>query len=130
VMDGRLITEMRTAAVSAVAYAALAPLHFDAPPKSFGILGSGVQARAHIEALKHVWPEMGEIRVWSRNPANANRLARETGARAVAIEDASSADVVLTATSAQVPVLKGGTAEIQCTCPCGRRNGSKHTRDR
>ena len=107
VMDGRLITEMRTAAVSAVAYAALAPLHFDAPPKSFGILGSGVQARAHIEALKHVWPEMGEIRVWSRNPANANRLAAETGGRAVAIEDASSADVVLTATSAQVPVLKG-----------------------
>ena len=107
VMDGRLITEMRTAAVSAIAYAALAPLRFDAAPKSFGILGSGVQARAHIEALKHVWPEMGEIRVWSRNPANANRLARETGARAVAIEVATSADVVLTATSAQVPVLKG-----------------------
>jgi len=107
VMDGRLITEMRTAAVSAVAYAALAPLHFDAAPKSFGVLGSGVQARAHIEALKHVWPEMGEIRVWSRNSANANRLAVETGGRAVAIEDASSADVVLTATSAQVPVLKG-----------------------
>ena len=107
VMDGRLITEMRTAAVSAVAYAALAPLHFDVAPKSFGILGSGVQARAHIEALKHVWPEMGEIRVWSRNPANANRLARATGGLAVGIEDASSADVVLTATSAQVPVLKG-----------------------
>jgi thiomorpholine-carboxylate dehydrogenase len=107
VMDGRLITEMRTAAVSAVAYAALAPFHFDSAPKSFGILGSGVQARAHIAALKHVWPEMEDIRIWSRSSANAQRLAEETGASAVGIEEASSAEVVLTATSAQVPVLRG-----------------------
>ena len=107
VMDGRLITEMRTAAVSAVAYAALAPAHFDVAPKSFGILGSGVQARAHIAALRHVWPEMSEIRIWSRTPINAKRLADELGARAASIEDATSADVVLTATSAQVPVLQG-----------------------
>ena len=107
VMDGRLITEMRTAAVSAVAYAALAPAHFESAPKSFGILGSGVQARAHIAALKHVWPEMSEIRIWSRTTANAKRLAEEIGATSVSIEEASSADVVLTATSAQVPVLQG-----------------------
>ena len=106
-MDGRLITEMRTAAVSAVAYAALAPLHFESPPESFGILGSGVQARAHIAALKHVWPEMREIKVWSRTPENAKKLASEVGATAVSIEEASSADVVLTATSAQAPVLQG-----------------------
>ena len=56
-MDGRLITEMRTAAVSAVAFEALAPLHFATAPTSFGILGSGVQAHAHIEALRHVWPD-------------------------------------------------------------------------
>ena len=107
IMDARLITEMRTAAVSAVGFAALAPLHFDAAPRSFGILGSGVQARAHIEALRHVWPEMKEIRIWSRNPANARRLADETNGRAVEVEEASSADVVLTATSSQTPVLKG-----------------------
>ena len=81
VMDGRLITEMRTAAVSAVAYAALAPLHFESAPTSFGILGSGVQARAHIAALKHVWPEMEEIRIWSRTPCKCDeRLADEVGA--------------------------------------------------
>lgn len=107
VMDGRLITEMRTAAVSAVAFAVLAPLHFDSPPTSFGILGSGVQARAHIAALKHVWPEMRDVRIWSRNPENARRLATEANGLAVAIEEASSADVVLTATSSPVPVLKG-----------------------
>jgi ornithine cyclodeaminase/alanine dehydrogenase-like protein (mu-crystallin family) len=112
IMDGRLITEMRTAAVSAVAFSAIAPLHFDSTPGSFGILGSGVQARAHIAALRHVWPEMQEIRIWSRNPANARRLADETAnAHAVEIEEASSADVVLTATSSQVPVLKGALLE-------------------
>ena len=42
---------------------------------SFGIIGSGVQARAHIEALRHVWPEMRDIRIASRNAANATRLA-------------------------------------------------------
>ena len=107
VMDGRLITEMRTAAVSAVAFAALAPLHFRSNPTSFGILGSGVQARAHIAALRHVWPEMDAIRVWSRNPENSRQLADEVAGTAVSIEEASSAEVVLTATSAQIPVLEG-----------------------
>ncbi len=81
VMDGRLITEMRTAAVSAVAFAALAPLHFESAPTSFGILGSGVQAHAHIRALRLVWPGLTDIRIWSRTAANADRLAAETGAQ-------------------------------------------------
>jgi thiomorpholine-carboxylate dehydrogenase len=105
-MDGRLITEMRTAAVSAVAFAALSPAQ-PVPPTSFGILGSGVQARAHIQALRLVWPGLNEIRVWSRNSANARRLAEETGARAVEIEGAAVADVVLTATASTEPVLEG-----------------------
>jgi thiomorpholine-carboxylate dehydrogenase len=56
VMDGRLITEMRTAAVTAVGFAALAPLHFASPPRSLGILGSGVQANAHIQSLPRSGP--------------------------------------------------------------------------
>jgi ornithine cyclodeaminase/alanine dehydrogenase-like protein (mu-crystallin family) len=107
IMDGRLITEMRTAAVSAVAFSALAPLHFGPAPASFGILGSGVQAHAHIEALRQVWPSLSDIRISSRNPANANRLARDMGARAVTAEEAASADVVLTATTSPTPVLQG-----------------------
>ena len=106
-MDGRLITEMRTAAVSAAAFSGIAPLHFEFAPTSFGIIGSGVQARAHIEALKHVWPEMLDIRIASRNAANAARLAVETNARAVTAEEAAAADVVLTATTSPVPVLQG-----------------------
>ncbi|MGA2649467.1 MAG: ornithine cyclodeaminase family protein [Terracidiphilus sp.] len=103
VMDGRVITEMRTAAVSAVALDALAP----ATATSLGILGSGVQARSHIQAFRRVRPALNEIRVWSRTPANAERLAEETGARAVSIQEAAAADVVLTVTSSPTPVLEG-----------------------
>jgi len=105
VMDGRLITEMRTAAVSAVAVQALAP---DA--KTLGILGSGVQARSHIEALRHVQPafrEAGNVRVWSRSSHNAVAVAQEMSASAVKIEEVAACDVVVTATSATQPVLLG-----------------------
>jgi thiomorpholine-carboxylate dehydrogenase len=103
VMDGRVITEMRTAAVSAVALDALAQENV----ASLGILGSGVQARSHIEALRLVRPTLKDIRIWSRTAANAARLAEETGARAVPIEEAAGADVVLTVTSSPGPVLEG-----------------------
>jgi thiomorpholine-carboxylate dehydrogenase len=103
VMDGRLITEMRTAAVSAVALDALARPGVT----SLGILGSGVQARSHFEALRLVRPSLEDIRVWSRTPANAEALASDTGARAVAIEEAAAADIVLVATSSPTPVLEG-----------------------
>ena len=106
-MDGRFITEMRTAAVSAVAFAAIAPPHFVEEPTSFGVLGSGVQARSHIQAFRHVLPVLKDIRIWSRTPANAERLAEETGARVVPIEEAASADVVLTAVAVNEPVLMG-----------------------
>ncbi len=102
-LDGRLITEMRTAAVSAVALDALG----SAEVHSLGILGSGVQARAHMRALRLVRPGLNDIRIWSRTPANAERLAAETGARSVSIAEAGAADVVLTVTSSANPVLQG-----------------------
>lgn len=103
VMDGRLITEMRTAAVSAVALDALGSPGL----RSLGILGSGIQARSHLHALRIVRPSLTDLRIWSRNPARAARLAGEFGARSVAIEEAASADVVLTATASPEPVLLG-----------------------
>jgi ornithine cyclodeaminase/alanine dehydrogenase-like protein (mu-crystallin family) len=103
IMDGRLITEMRTAAVSAVAVDLLA--RSDA--KVLGILGSGVQARSHVQALSRL-RKFEEIRVWSRNDANAKRFAEEVGARVTTAEEAvSEADVVLTLTSSPEPVLFG-----------------------
>jgi ornithine cyclodeaminase/alanine dehydrogenase-like protein (mu-crystallin family) len=102
-MDGRYITEMRTAAVSAVATDALAPR--DA--KVLTLLGAGVQAKAHLEVLLHV-RQFEEIRVWNHHPEKARRFADEHGIKAMELEAAvRDTDVVVTATSAREPVLKG-----------------------
>lgn len=103
VLDGRLITEMRTAAVSAVAVDLLAP----AQAKVLAILGSGVQARAHVQAISRI-RRFAHIRVWSRTEAHARQLASEIRATVSPREEAvSDADVVLTLTSASQPVLFG-----------------------
>jgi len=102
-MDGRLITEMRTAAVSAVAIDYLA--HPQA--KVLGILGSGVQARSHMRALAGI-RSFAEVRVWSRSQDHAEKFASEIGARVMTAEQAvSGADVVLALTSSPQPVLLG-----------------------
>jgi thiomorpholine-carboxylate dehydrogenase len=103
VMDGRLITEMRTAAVSAAATKLLAPKN----SKVLAILGSGVQARSHFEALTLV-RKFEEVRVWSQSKANAKKFAKEIGAKVTSQEEAvRSADVVVTVTSSQTAVLRG-----------------------
>jgi ornithine cyclodeaminase/alanine dehydrogenase-like protein (mu-crystallin family) len=102
-MDGRLITEMRTAAVSAVATKLLSSPN----ARSLAILGSGVQARSHFLALSLV-RKFEDIRVWSRNPQHAQTLAQEIGAKATSAEEAvRGADVVVTVTGSREPVLCG-----------------------
>ena len=104
VMDGRLITEMRTAAVSAVAIDHLSP----AQAATLAILGSGVQARSHLEALSHL-RQFSAIRVWSRTAAHAARFAEEAGAQVCqTAEDAvREADIVLALTSSPTPIVAG-----------------------
>ena len=110
VMDGRLITEMRTAAVSAAATKLLAPR--DA--KVLAILGSGVQARSHLEALQLV-RQFEEIRVWSPNKPHAEQFAKEIGAKVISPEAAvRDADVIVTATSSTVPILQGKWLKPGC----------------
>lgn len=102
-MDGRLITEMRTAAVSAAVTDRVAA------PESrvLALLGSGVQARAHLGALSEI-RRFDDVRVWSATPEHAARFADELGCRATDAETAvRGADVVVTATHAREPVLKG-----------------------
>jgi thiomorpholine-carboxylate dehydrogenase len=102
-MDARLITEMRTAAVSAVATDLLAR----ADTRVLAILGSGVQARAHVAALRCV-RSFEEIRIWSRNRENARKLAQQVGAKVMTAEEAvRGADVVVAATASSEPVLLG-----------------------
>jgi len=102
VMDGRLITEMRTAAASAVATERLARTE----TKVLAILGSGVQAGSHLAALRHV-RSFKEVRVWS--PRNAAAFAQRHGVKAVATaaDAVRGADVVVVAVSATTPVLQG-----------------------
>jgi len=110
IMDGRLITEMRTAAVSAVATKLLAT----PDARILGILGSGVQARSHLEALRLV-RQFEEVRVWSPTKEHAKQFAEEIGGTAVSAEEAvRGADVVVTVTNSKTPVLKGSWLKPGC----------------
>jgi ornithine cyclodeaminase/alanine dehydrogenase-like protein (mu-crystallin family) len=102
-LDGRLITEMRTAAVSAAVTRHLAA----AGAKVLTLIGSGVQARAHLAALRQV-RAFEEVRVWSPTAQHAQAFADASGARLMPLEEAvRGADVVVTATSSREPLLRG-----------------------
>jgi ornithine cyclodeaminase/alanine dehydrogenase-like protein (mu-crystallin family) len=103
IADGRYVTEARTAAVSAVSVRHLAR----ADASVLAIVGSGVQARSHLEALRLV-RDFREVRAWSPTREHLERFAAETGARAArtAEEAVRGADVVLLATSAVTPVIE------------------------
>jgi ornithine cyclodeaminase/alanine dehydrogenase-like protein (mu-crystallin family) len=103
IMNASAITAIRTAAVSALATRLLA--REDA--RTLGILGAGVQARAHLEALRLV-RDFDRVRIFSPTAAHAEALAAEAGAEAVgtAEEAVGGADVVVTATSSVEPVLR------------------------
>jgi ornithine cyclodeaminase/alanine dehydrogenase-like protein (mu-crystallin family) len=110
ILDASSITAIRTAAVSGVATRALAR-----PDASrLALLGTGVQALTHLEAIAHVRP-LASVRVWSRDPAKAAAFAATARARhSLEVEAAPSAreavagaGVVCTVTSSREPVLEG-----------------------
>jgi ornithine cyclodeaminase len=106
-LDASAVTEIRTAAVSGVATRLLAR----ADATELAILGSGVQARSHLEAMAKVRP-FARARVWSRTAEHARALAAEASApfpvEAVpsAEEAVRGADVVVTATSSREPIVE------------------------
>lgn len=110
ILDATAITTIRTAAASAAATRALA--RSDAA--DLAILGTGVQAAAHIDAMRAVRP-IRRVRVWSRSPANAQTFAVKEGARhGIEVTTAGSAreavlgaDLICTVTSASEPILEG-----------------------
>ena len=120
ILDGRYITEARTAAVSAVS-----ARHLARPDSRIvALIGSGVQARSHAEALAHVLPGCA-FRIWSPTAANRDQAAREieaatgrtTSAAPSAREAAEGADVVVLVTASPTPVVEdawigGGTHVI------------------
>jgi alanine dehydrogenase len=102
-MDGTWITACRTAATSALATRALARPDAEV----LAVIGTGVQARAHLSILPHGHP-FREIRVAGRTPAKVAAIAEETGAtRCATVADAvRGADVVSLCTNAAEPVIE------------------------
>jgi len=123
VVDGRYITEARTAAASAVSARHLAP----SGPVVLALLGSGVQARSHLEAFGRV-RAMAEVRVWSPTAARREAFVREMSpvtaapVRAVArAEDAvrGASLVALTTASAEPVVFADWVAPGAHVCAVG-----------
>ncbi|AEW95051.1 MULTISPECIES: ornithine cyclodeaminase family protein [Streptomycetaceae] len=109
-LDAAVLTAVRTAAVSAVATDALA--RPDAG--DLAILGSGAQARAHLEAMAEVRP-VRRVRVWSRTAANAEAFAVwarqllpgvEVEAAATVSAALAGADLVCTTTASHEPLVE------------------------
>jgi ornithine cyclodeaminase/alanine dehydrogenase-like protein (mu-crystallin family) len=98
-MNAAAITAIRTAAVSAVATRLLA--REDAG--ILAILGSGVQARSHLEAIPLV-RDIREVRVYSRNREKAEALGFPVADDAE--QAVRGADIIVTATSSREPVLR------------------------
>ncbi len=125
IMDGRYITEARTAAVSAVSARHLAA----AGACRLALIGSGVQARSHAEALATV-RRLRDVRVWSPNPASRARfvdeMAGHLGAPLHACDTAEAsvadADLIVLATSSTTPVVRdewvAPGAHIMCVGAC------------
>jgi ornithine cyclodeaminase/alanine dehydrogenase-like protein (mu-crystallin family) len=102
VLNASAITEIRTAAVSALATRLLAR----PTSRRVAIVGSGVQGRSHVEAMRCAVPD-ADITIWSRTRAHAERLAATTGCRVAdtIAEALDGADVVCTTTSSKEPII-------------------------
>lgn len=108
-IEAASITAIRTAAASGLATRLLAREGVD----TLGILGYGVQAETHIEAVLSVRPNIERIIVWGRSAEKAVAFAaaqsRRTGipVSAGTSQQASECDVVCAVTGSQEPVIKG-----------------------
>ena len=108
ILDGRYITEARTAAVSAVS------TRFLAKPdaSTLAIIGSGVQARSHLEAYQHV-RQLKEVRIWSPNPHSRQSFVDDMSpavhvpirATDTAEHAVRGADLIVLVTSSPTPVI-------------------------
>jgi ornithine cyclodeaminase len=110
IVEGETVTAIRTAAVSAVATDVLS--RKDA--NSLAILGTGVQARMHLEAIRLV-RKIDQVYVWDRRPESAVKYSKEMSEKfdisvvpcATAEEAVKHADIICTVTAAKEPVLFG-----------------------
>jgi alanine dehydrogenase len=102
VMDGTLLTAIRTGAAAAVASKHLARK----APKTIGFIGAGVQARWLFQAHRVVYGDSFEVISADLDRTAADRFAHEVSGRRGTIEEASRCDVVCTATPSRTPVVR------------------------
>ncbi|MDX6595797.1 MAG: hypothetical protein QOI72_1179 [Solirubrobacterales bacterium] len=110
-LDGGFITDQRTGAAGGVAAAELAPATVD----EVAVIGTGIQARKQVEALRVVRPGFGHVRVWGRDPGRAAACAADlhvAGCEAVAVptvrEAVAGAQVVLMCSASREPLVELG----------------------
>jgi ornithine cyclodeaminase len=103
-LDGGYVTDTRTGAAGGVASRWLAPARVE----TVAVIGTGIQARRQVDALRVVRPGIGEVRVWGRDAEKAERAAADVGGRVAAtVEDAvRDADVVVTCTASRKPLVR------------------------
>ena len=102
-LDGGYLTDLRTGAAGGVAARRLAPDR----AATVAVIGTGIQARKQIEALRTV-RDLGEIRVWGRDADRAGKAAADVGGVVAAtVEEAvAGADVVVTCTASTEPLVR------------------------
>jgi ornithine cyclodeaminase len=102
-LDGGFVTDQRTGAAGGVAALHLAPERVQA----VAVIGTGIQARKQVEALRVVRPGFTDIRVWGRSPERAALAAADVGGVvAASVEEAvRGADVVITCTASREPLV-------------------------
>lgn len=112
--DGGFLTDQRTGAAGGVAAAELAPGRVE----TAAVIGTGIQARKQIEALRAVRPGLRHIRVWGRDRAKAAACAAyldATGASSAAVatvrEAVDGAEVIVTCTASREPLIELGWLE-------------------
>lgn len=110
VLEGGVLTAFRTAAASAVATRYLA--REDA--RVLGLVGAGIEARTHLEAMRCVRPGIDRVIVWSRSRATSEQFAADVAHHGVAVEIADSAeaatrevDILCTLTPSKEPIVRG-----------------------
>lgn len=102
VLDGAALTALRTGAVSGLATRWLA--REDA--RRLVVFGAGVQARAHVEAMRAV-RDLEDVAIVARSHGTADALAAEVGGRAGKAADVADADIVCTCTTGSEPLFEG-----------------------
>jgi len=102
-LDGGYVTDTRTGAAGGVAARWLAPEHATV----VGVVGTGIQARRQVEALRCV-RDVTEVRVWGRDADRASAAASDVGGViAPSVREAvDAADVVITCTASTEPVVR------------------------